>query len=104
MVIRSRHGIDFHWLRIGFDMGMGLHIGRLGMGSVMELFIVEALSDVHHGGQVGAEIGIAGEMFADLWLETHEITVDSFSFSEVIEDGAVGLELDVILGDRTALL
>jgi len=104
MVIRSRHGIDFHWLRIRLDMEVGLHIGRLGMGNVMELFIVEALSDVHHGGQVGAETGITGEMFADLWLKTHEITVDSFSFSEVIEDGTVGLELDVILGDRTALL
>lgn len=85
-------------------MGMRLHIGWLGVCDVMKLFVVEALSDVHHSGEVGAETGIAGEMLADLWLEAHEVTVDGFSFTEIVEDGTVGLELDVILGDRTALL
>ena len=83
---------------------MGLHIGWLGVCDIMKLFVVEALSNVHHGGEVGAETGIAGEMLADLWLEAHEVTVDGFSFTEIVKDGTVDLELDVVLGDRAALL
>jgi len=53
MVIRSKHGIQIHGLRKGLreglGMGMGLDGGRLELGGVMELFIVETFGNVHHG-------------------------------------------------------
>lgn len=85
-------------------MRMGLDGERLESGGIMELFIVETFGNVHHGRQIGTEVGVSGKMFAKLGLESHEVAVHGLSFTEVVEDGANSLELEVVLGDRTVLL